>query len=170
MKQVYNGLRKVNTLLQKVEMFLGCTCLGVLFFVMIVNAALRYFFSSGLDFSDELNGFLFVWFGFLAASYAMSTESHLNITAIINLFPKTLQYILKVIMNLIMIGTFAIYMPSLFKLLKTLPISNVMRVPLEYVYAILPAAFMVMSYHIIFNIVRDTYRFLLERKGEEVSV
>ena len=54
MKQVYNGLNKVNTLLQKIEMFLGCTCLGVLFFVMIVNAALRYFFSSGLDYSDAL--------------------------------------------------------------------------------------------------------------------
>ena len=170
MKQVYNGLHKVNTLLQKIETFLGCTCLGVLFFVMIVNAALRYFFSSGLDYSDELNGFLFVWFGFLTASHAMSTDSHLNITALVNLFPKTLQYILKVIMNLIMIGTFAIYMPSLFKLLNTLPISNVMRLPLEYVYVVLPAAFLMMSYHIFFNIVRDTYRFVLERKGEEVSI
>lgn len=170
MKQVYNGLHKVNTLLQKIEMFLGCTCLGVLFAVMIVNAALRYFFSSGLDYSDELNGFLFVWFGFLTASHAMSTDSHLNITALINMFPKTLQYILKVVMNLIMIGTFAIYMPSLFKLLKTLPISNVMRLPLEYVYVILPVAFLLMSYHVFFNTVRDTYRFVLERKGEEVSI
>lgn len=169
MKQVYNGLSKVNTLLQKIEMILGCTCLGVLFFVMIVNAALRYFFSSGLDWSDELNGFLFVWLGFFAAAHAMSTDSHLNITALVNLFPKWLQYILKVVMNLIMIGTFVIYMPSLFKLLKTLPISNVMRLPLKYVYIILPVAFGLMCYHIFFNIVRDTYRFLAERKGEEAS-
>lgn len=170
MKQVYNGLSKVNTLLQKIEKILGCTCLGVLFFVMVINAALRYFFRSGLNYSDELNGFLFVWFGFLAASYAMSTDSHLNITALIHLLPKTVQYVLKVAVNLTMIATFVIFMPSLFKLLNTLPISNVMRLPLEYPYLILPAAFIMMTYHVFFNIVRDTYRFVLERKGEEVSI
>lgn len=167
MKQLYNSLSAVNTILQKAEKFLGCVCLGLLFFVMIVNAALRYCFGSGLNWSDELNGFLFVWFGFFAAAHAMSTNSHLNITALINAFPKTVQYVLRTVMNIIMIATFIIYMPALSKLLKTLPISNVMRVPLDYVYIILPVAFALMCYHVFFNLVRDTYQFVHHPEREE---
>lgn len=165
MKKIYNGLSGINTCLQKAEKFLGCVSLGILLIVMLINAALRYFLSSGLNFSDELNGFLFVWFGFLSASYAMSTESHLNITALTNLFPEIVQYFLKMIMDVIMLGSFVFYMPSLFKLLKTLPISNVMRLPLKYVYLILPVAFGVMCFHIIFNMIQDTFQFF-GKKGD----
>lgn len=156
MKAIYKALASFNKILQKLEIILGSTCLGVLFLVMIVNAALRYFFKGGLNWSDELNGFLFVWFGFLAAAYTMSTNSHLNITAFINLFPKWLRYALSVIMNVIMIYMFARYMPDLGKLLKTLPKSNVMRIPLKYVYYILPASFILMIWHCAFNVLTAT--------------
>lgn len=155
MKKIYQALTVVNALLEKAETFLGSACLGVLFFVMIINAALRYLFRSGLNWSDELNGFLFVWFGFLASAYAMSRGKHLNITAIINLFPKGLRVFLSIVMNVIMIVMFVIYLPALGKLLNTLPKSNVMRIPLKYVYYILPLSFILMIWHCCFNIIRD---------------
>ena len=166
MKKIYNALTFINKLLQRIEIILGSTCLGVLFIVMIVNAALRYIFHSGLNWSDELNGFLFVWFGFLAAAYAMSRKNHLNITAIINLFPEWLRYALSMIMNVIMIYMFIVYMPSLSKLLKTLPISNVMRIPLKYVYLILPGSFWLMNYHIFYNMVQESVDFFSKRSKE----
>lgn len=159
MKKIYRALSAVNTALEKAETALGVLCLGVLFVVMIVNAALRYLFRSGLNWSDELNGFLFVWFGFLSAAYAMSRKKHLNITAIVNCFPAWLRYGLATVMNVIMIVMFLYYMPALQKLLNTLPKSNVMRVPLRYVYYILPLSFWLMIYHIFFNIVRDAVAF-----------
>lgn len=167
MKRIVNALSKINSIVQKVEIVLGSTCLGILFIVMIVNAALRYIFHSGLNFSDELNGFLFVWFGFLSAAYAMSNKSHLNITAIINLFPKWLKYILSLIMNAVMIYMFIKYMPSLSKLLKTLPISNVMRIPLRYVYYILPISFWLMVFHCVNNVIQETFDFF--NKDKEVE-
>ena len=170
MEQLYRGFSVVNTALQKVEKFLGCVSLAVLFVVMVVNAALRYLFQSGLNWSDELNGFLFVWFGFLAASYAMSTDSHLRITAFTNLFPQVVQYGLRMVMNVIMITMFLLYMKPLQSLMRTLPISNVMRLPMKHVYLILPVAFGVMCVHILFNMVRDTVTLLEERgKREEGS-
>ena len=168
MKKLYRLLTNINTVLEKAETFVGSACLGVLFVVMIVNATLRYLFRSGLNWSDELNGFLFVWFGLLAAAYSMSRNNHLNITAVINLFPAGLKYALATVMNCIMIVMFVIYMPALGKLLNTLPKSNVMRVPLKYVYYILPLCFGLMTWHCVFNIIRDSVRFFTGGKEEQV--
>lgn len=170
MKTVCHGLAAVNKALQKIEIFLGCVSLGLLFTVMIVNAALRYLFHSGLNWSDELNGFLFVWFGFLAAAYAMSTSSHLNITAIIHYLPRAVQFIIRSIMDLIMIAMFLCYVPPLLDLMKTLPISNVMRIPLEYVYVILPVSFVLMCFHILCNLVQDLVEIFDHHSDQEVPV
>ena len=156
MKKLYRLLSNINTVLEKAETFVGSACLGVLFVVMIVNAALRYLFRSGLNWSDELNGFLFVWFGLLAAAYSMSRN------------PAGLKYALATVMNCIMIVMFVIYMPALGKLLNTLPKSNVMRVPLKYVYYILPLCFGLMTWHCVFNIIRDSVRFFTGGKEEQV--
>ena len=164
MEQLYRGFSLVNSALQKVEKILGCITLAVLFVVMVINAALRYLFQSGLNWSDELNGFLFVWFGFLAAAYAMSTDSHLRITAFTNLFPKVLQYVLRMVMNAIMIVMFLLYMKPLQSLMRTLPISNVLRWPMKNIYMILPIVFGVMCVHILFNMLQDTVMLLKERK------
>lgn len=160
MDGIYKTMAKVNLYLQRAEKAVGAAALAVLFFVMITNALLRYLLNSGLDFSDELNGYLLVWVGFLAAAYTMSTNSHLNITAIITFLPKWLRYILRQIMGIIQIIMFLIYIKPLMRLLNTLPISNVMKVPLEYVYVILPVSFVLMSYHIIFNMFTDTRTFI----------
>lgn len=158
----------INTKLQQIEKACGCICLGVLFAVMISNAALRYCFQSGINWSDELNQFLFVWLGFLAAAYIMGEDTHLNVIAFVGFLPKPVQFILKQIMSAIMLVFFAIYIPELLKLLSQLAISNVMRIPLKYVYAILPISFALMCYHIVCNIIRDTQRFLAERRREHV--
>lgn len=164
MNKLISGMFWLNEKLKKAEMFSGCLCLGVLFVVMIVNAMLRYCLNSGIDCSDELNQFLFVWLGFLAAAYTMGDDKHLNVTAFICFIPKTIQYVLKQIMNVIMLVFFVMYVPELLQLLGQLAISNVMRVPLKYVYAVLPVSFGLMSYHIVCNMISDTqYMF----KGRE---
>lgn len=170
MKKFYNGFTKVNEVLKKIELYLGAACLGALFLIMIINAALRYVFMSGLDFSDEINGFLFVWMGFLGAALVMANKGHLRVTALIEIMPAIVQYIVSVILNIIMLVMIYIYMNPLAKLLATLPISNVMRLPLKYVYIILPITFVLMGIHIIYNIVDDTYKYIEGRKtGKEAE-
>ena len=164
MERFYHGFSAVNSALKKAEMFLRYLSLGVLFLIMIFNAALRYLMGSGLNWSDELNGFLFVWFGFLAAAYAMSTDSHLRITAFVGLFPPVVRYALKQIMNILMIAMFLLYMGPLANLMATLPISNVLRFPMKWVYLILPIGFGLMCVHILFNMLQDTMELIRGKK------
>jgi len=63
MEQAFRRMVRLNTWLKQAEKALGCICLGALFVVMITNAGLRYCLQSGLNWSDELNQFLFVWMG-----------------------------------------------------------------------------------------------------------
>ena len=59
-----------------------------------------------------------------------------------------------------------LYMTPLSNLMKTLPISNVMRLPLKYIYVILPVCFGLMIYHLLFNMIEDTVEFVEgNRKG-----
>lgn len=167
MEKALSGLFWFNNKLKQMEKFLGCLCLGVLFIVMISNAALRYCLRSGFNWSDELNQFLFVWLGFLAAAYTMADDKHLNVTAFVGFLPKTVQFILKELMNAIMLVFFVMYLPELIILLGQLAISNVMRLPLKYVYAVLPLSFGLMSYHIICNIIFDIMIFRQDRKKGE---
>ena len=171
MEKALQGILWVNTRLKQIEKACGCACLGVLFVVMISNAMLRYCLKSGFNWSDELNQFLFVWLGFLAAAYTAGEDRHLNVTAFVGFFPKPLQFAIRQLMNLIMLVFFVMYIPALMKLLGQLAISNVMRIPLKYVYAILPVSFALMSFHILCNIFSDTDAFVKNiRKGGEKNV
>ena len=163
MEQAWKGMARLNTWLKQAEKALGCVCLGALFAVMITNAALRYCLQSGLNWSDELNQFLFVWMGFLAADYTAGEDKHLNVTALIGMFPKTIQFFVRQVMNMIMIVFFMLYLPELITLLGQLAISNVMRIPLKYVYGILPVSFGLMSIHIACNMISDIREFLKDR-------
>lgn len=165
--KLISGMFFVNEKLKQAEKACGCICLGVLFVVMIANAALRYCLRSGFNWSDELNQFLFVWLGFLAAAYTMGQDAHLNVTAFTGFMPKTVQFVLKQIMSVIMLVFFVIYLPALMELLGQLAISNVMRLPLKYVYGVLPISFALMCYHIVCNIISDTMKFVQNRKGEK---
>lgn len=167
MEKTIKAVFWLNSKLKQIEKLCGCICLGVLFIVMISNAALRYCLKSGINWSDELNQFLFVWMGFLAAAYTMGDDKHLNVTAFIEFLPRTLQFFIKQLMSLVMLVFFVMYVPALFQLLGQLAIANVLRVPLKYVYAVLPISFILMSYHILCNMIQDTCRYreyLRERK------
>jgi TRAP-type C4-dicarboxylate transport system permease small subunit len=170
MEQAFRGMVWLNTRLKRAEKALGCICLGVLFIVMISNAALRYCLQSGLNWSDELNQFLFVWMGFLAAAYTAGEDKHLNVTALTGMFPSTVRFFIRQVMNGIMIVFFVRYLPELITLLGQLAISNVMRIPLKYVYAILPVSFGLMSFHILCNLISDTREWMKNRDNKRRGI
>ena len=74
------------------------------------------------------------------------------------------RYALKQIMNILMIAMFLLYMGPLANLMATLPISNVLRFPMKWVYLILPVGFGLMCVHILFNMLQDTMELIRGKK------
>ena len=165
MESIRRVTNAVSKLLQRIEMFVGCTCLALLLGLMLFNAAGRYLFDFPVVWSDEMNGFFFVWMGFLSTAYVMGEDNHMRVTGLVDMMPRRVQYILRTLMNVIMIAVFAYYIPGFIKLMGRVTFSGLMRLPLKYVYSILPISFVLLIIHIINNIVNDTCKEIAASRG-----
>ena len=165
MESVRRITNAISKLLQRIEMFVGCTCLALLLGLMHFNAAGRYLFDFPVVWSDEMNGFFFVWMGFLSTAYVMGEDNHMRVTGLVDMMPRRVKYVLRTIMNVIMIAVFAYYIPGFIKLMGRVTFSGLMRLPLKYVYSILPISFVLLIIHIINNIVNDTCKEIAASRG-----
>ena len=165
MESVRRITNAISKLLQRIEMFVGCTCLALLLGLMLFNAAGRYLFDFPVVWSDEMNGFFFVWMGFLSTAYVMGEDNHMRVTGLVDMMPRRVQYILRTIMNVIMIAVFAYYIPGFLKLMGRVTFSGLLRLPLKYVYSILPISFVLLIIHIVNNIVNDTCKEIAASRG-----
>ncbi len=167
MESIRRVTNTISRVLQKIEMLVGCTCLGLMFLLMVFNAIARYLFDFPVVWSDEMNNFFFVWLGFMACAYIMGNDSHMAVTGFVGMLPRRAQYVIKTIMNVIMIFVLLYYIPGFFTLMKRVTFSGLLRIPLKYVYSILPISFGLMSFHIVNNIVNDTCNEMAASRGEK---
>ena len=137
----------------------------MLFILMVANCFGRYVLEKPILWADELNNFLFVWVGFLGAAYVMSKDGHLRVTSVLDMMPPLGRYIVVQICNLIFIVMCIIFMEPLYRLLRVVSFSGLLRLPLKYVYFILPLSFGLMCFHLINNIVQDTLRLLADKNA-----
>lgn len=165
MESVRRITNAISRTLQRIEMFLGCTCLGLLLGLMLFNAAARYLFDFPVVWSDEMNGFFFVWMGFLSTAYVMGEDNHMRVTGLVEMLPRRVQYIIRTIMNVIMIAVFIYYIPGFIKLMGKVTFSGLLRIPLKYIYVIEPICFVLMIIHVINNIVNDTCKEIAASRG-----
>lgn len=165
MDKVCTLLSKISKGMQKFELFIGTCALFLLLTIMLLNAAGRYVLNLPILWADEVNNYLFVWFGFMGCAYIMGDDGHMRVTAITNIFSKKIKFIIKQLMSTIMLFMFAVYVRSTIELLDKVTYSGILRIPLKYVYLILPLSFALMCFHIINNILQDVNNSRLQRKG-----
>ena len=103
----------------------------------------------------------------MACAYIMGNDSHMSVTGLVGLLPRRSKYIVKTLMNVIMVVVLAVYVPGFFTLMKRVTFSGLLRIPLKYVYSILPISFVLMIVHIVNNIINDTCGELAASRGEK---
>ena len=62
-------------------------CMLVMFGLVFVNVIMRLFFNSGIDVSEELPRFAFIWMTFIGAVIGMRRHAHLGVDMIVRLLP-----------------------------------------------------------------------------------
>lgn len=105
--------------------------------LVIVNVGLRFFFSSSIVVSEELSRFLFVWIVFIGSIIAMKEDSHIYVDFIRRKFPRPVQFVLELLVNLAMLyccyflfmGSFEL---TLYNMVDKSPVAGI---PMGYVYA-----------------------------------
>jgi len=115
--------------------------------LMMIIAALtfyqvimRYAFNRAPSWSEELVRFLFVWCTFVAAAIGIKEGIHIGIDTLVRLLPKSMQSILRVLVQGIVMffGSCMIYYGWKVIVMTSRQPSPALGLPMSYVYASIP--------------------------------
>jgi TRAP-type C4-dicarboxylate transport system permease small subunit len=150
-------------------------CLRAVLFALIAALVLsvavgvfyRYVLQWSLFWSTEVANFIFVWIVFLGAVVAYHEKKHIAFTALLDRMPGN-RAKLEILGNLLVLG-FALFMVVTGSEVVWLTLdrpSEALKLPLGYLYSVLPFAFAIIAIDAsasIWNLLRGS-----PRKGEKV--
>ncbi len=156
--------------LDKIESYISQILL--VFFVTLVfsQIILRNIFSIVLPWSEELSRFAFVWFVFFGASYATRLSAHNRVTIQFSFFPEIFGKISMFITDILWFAFNCMMVYQSWIVIKDFleyPYNSPgIGIPMQYVYAIFPIAYVLMNIRII----QVNYiKYILKQEIEDVD-
>jgi len=115
--------------------------LAAMTILVFTTVVLRYVFSFGVRWTDELTNFLFIYVVFLGIAIAYRNDDHIIVQILLGIFPPRFRRVLALVAHfvngLIMIVIAAYGIPIIFgKIGQSL--TPGLRIPRAYIYAALP--------------------------------
>jgi TRAP-type C4-dicarboxylate transport system permease small subunit len=95
-----NRWERVDEAIDRVEQTFIVTFLGFMIFIAFLQIILRNFFSTGLDWGDQLLRNLVLWIGFIGATLATREGKHINIDVVSRWLPSLGKNIVILITHL----------------------------------------------------------------------
>jgi C4-dicarboxylate transporter, DctQ subunit len=95
-----NRWERVDEAMDRVEQTLIVTFLGFMILIAFLQIILRNFFSTGLDWGDQLLRNLVLWIGFIGATLATKEGKHINIDVVSRWLPSLGKNVVTFIIHL----------------------------------------------------------------------
>lgn len=130
--------------------------MSVLVIDVLWQVTSRYVLTSPSSFTDELAGFLLIWVGLLGSAYVTGKNEHLAIDILLQRSGEERKRILRLVINIV-IAAFALFVLILggawlvYTRFYLNVISAALRIPLGYVYIILPFSGLIVLYYTLDN-------------------
>jgi TRAP-type transport system small permease protein len=158
-------MKKTIDLFFKLLEFLVVVCLVAMVIMVFGNVVLRYGFNSGIDISDEMSRYCFIWLTYIGAMVAMREKGHLGVDTLVlrlSLNGKKLCFFLSEVMMLVcnllfLAGTWKMHE------LQVTNVSTVVGISMIWVYGI---GYVVGSVMSVMN-VNQLYKLLTGQLKEE---
>ncbi|MBL1270284.1 MAG: TRAP transporter small permease [Halomonas sp.] len=134
--------RTINLIFRVVDVALVALLFGMTVMVF-VNVVLRYGFGSGIDVSDELSRFFFVWLIFLGAIAAMHRNMHIGFDLVLLLAPAPLRRAMLFVANGLVVVVCGLLITGAIQQfdINATNIAPVTRLPMIWVFgAVIPMA------------------------------
>lgn len=137
-----------------IESYVCFILLALITVVMAMEIIARYIFNDSFRFASELSRYLFIWFVFISASYAIVKNTHIRIEGFIKLWPKKLHPYLKLLGNILwfLFSLFIAYIGfrySINMLQNTANVSSAMKIPMGFIYLSIPIGYALMVIRLI---------------------
>lgn len=128
----------------RIEEVVGVLLLAFILVILSYQIILRFIFSNSNSWSEELARYLFVWFVYLTASFAIFKWAHIKIEALLNVWPRAIRRyvaylgtIVFLVYSIVVCYFGAQYTMALY---ATNQISMGMRIPMWTMYAAIPVS------------------------------
>ena len=146
--RVIHGVGKASGLVDAVIGILAFCALAAMLVVITLQIVFRVFFHA-LPWSEELSRYLLVWTTFLGATMAYRHGAHIAVTFLVESLPVPLRRLVRIAGILASLTFFATAMlfAMRYMQLQSFQVTASLRLPMPYVYAVMPAAFAVMILH-----------------------
>jgi len=149
-------MKKLNALFFRLAEGLLVLMLSTMVVMVFGNVVLRYGFNSGLDYSEELSRFLFIWITFLGAVIAMRENAHLGLDTLIRVLPRAGKKFCFGLSNLMMLGCCGLMFYGTWRQhqINATTMSPVTGLPMIWVYGVGYVASLAMGLLILGNLVK----------------
>ncbi|MGP9568764.1 TRAP transporter small permease [Halomonas sp. AOP5-B2-8] len=130
----------INLIFRAIDAMLVVLLIGMTAMVFL-NVVLRYGFGSGIDVSDELSRFFFVWLIFLGAIAAMHRNMHIGFDLAVMLAPPLLRRVMLALANGLVVAVCGLLMMGTIQQfnINATNIAPVTRLPMIWVFgAVIP--------------------------------
>jgi TRAP-type transport system small permease protein len=147
---------QLNALFFKLAELLLVLLLSAMVVMVFGNVVLRYGFNSGLDFSEELSRFFFIWITFLGAIIAMRENAHLGLDTVVRLLPRAGKKFCFGLSNLLMLGCCVLMFYGTLRQhqINATTAAAVTGLPMSYVYGVGYVASLAMGLLILRNLIK----------------
>jgi len=156
------------------EAGLAALLLAVIVTLITVQVFMRYVMQNSLSWSEELTLWLFVWFIWLATSYAFKRRAHVRVAVLDQIFSSRGQLILNIFNQLLIVGFLVVLVYQCF-ILMNMPFvakqrSVVLGMPIQYFYASAPLGAALSLFRLTQNLYSDIKTLKIPAKTESLDV
>ncbi|MGY0398393.1 MAG: TRAP transporter small permease [Ostreibacterium sp.] len=139
--------------LDNMERYFCQFLLAIFVCILFVQIISREVFGHSLPWSEELSVYLFVWFAYLGASFAIRKSAHNRVTFQYNFIPKNKVWIFEILSDLVWLifNLIILYLSYdfVFNQVNNFWKSQTLGIPMKYIYLILPLSFALMSIRVV---------------------
>jgi TRAP-type C4-dicarboxylate transport system permease small subunit len=144
---------RIAALLNNFEKVLANGCLAGFAVVLALQVFYRYVLQQGLSWSEELSRFLFIWFVYISASYAVQRGTHIRVRVAVDLLPPRLASATRVLSDITWAAFNLVVVVSGVLLIRDMishPVySSSLIVPMAFIHAVIPVAHALMVVRIV---------------------
>lgn len=156
-------LQKIISPFFKLLELLIVVCMVAMVIMVFGNVVLRYGFNSGIDVSDELSRYCFIWLTYIGAMVAMREKGHLGVDTLVKHMGLGGKKLCLFLSEALMLGCNALFFLGTWKMheLQVSNVSPVLGLSMIWVYGIgyVVAAIMgIMNINVLYRLLTGQLR------------
>ena len=161
MSKVWKTIQKVTYAISGFSMF-------AVIILIFINSLCRYIFKYSIPWCEEMTRFMFIATIFFTLNIMVANKAALRVDILDNLLHGTAKFILERIIALLTLAALAVFTLSGISLVQagSMSVSPSLRIPMYYVYALLPLGYFLALIETIRQEVLAIKEFCAKRKEE----